>query len=407
MESLGHYLLRDRIALPGHPAPGGGESERVAALEAPFEVFEGQDVRTGISVLMFKPMPGNPPKLELPGTLPWVDGQEGAWIAEIPLGAVQTSWLAGRVEPARLLSWTRQLLGVVHACQAQNIPVGWIVPELVWARGSRVWLGGVGAAGEHRWDYMGLLNTLRTIAGDTYPALPWREPLEAFVTGNLEYEALEERLEALSNGAVGVPVSQAVQETVPPPADQGRTGRSDQPKGESQSVTEIEEPKPAPVSKSLKVQINDTQALPAEPSPPPKRIRIEESINPSFEVIEPPRTGLSGRRGALALLIVIPLLLVLAGAYYFMQPKPQGGTAPAGYTVEFRLQPPGPQASIEVLEVPEGSKIPLNTVLAQVPGQVKFDVTGIYRIRVRVQGRVPVDSIISVPNPSGVNINLR
>lgn len=455
MESLGHYLLRDRIALPGNPPPGGGQSESVAVPGAPFEVFEGQDVRTGISVLMFKPMPGNPPKLELPGALLWVEGQEGAWIAEIPVGAVQTSWLAGRVEPARLLAWTRQLLGAVHACQSQNIPVGWIVPELVWARGSRVWLGGVGAAGEHRWDYAGLLNTLRVIAGDTYPALPWREPLEAFVTGKIEYEDLEKRLEALSS-APTVPASQSAQEIAPtqdnpqaefaapereelssplPKLPQDRAGKRSrkqrrleakqqraaefanpqsasqpqpEPVEEETESTSTETERVGPVSKALKVQVGEAEAPPAEPSPAPKRIRIEDTSNPSFEVIEPPRQGLSGRRGVLALLIIVPLLLLAAGAYFFLQPRPQaGGAGSGGYTVEFRLQPPGPKANIEVLEVPEGSKIPLNTVLAEVPGSVKFDVSGIYRIRVRVQGRAPVDSIISVPNPSGVSINLR
>jgi hypothetical protein len=75
--------------------------------------------------------------------------------------------------------------------------------------------------------------------------------------------------------------------------------------------------------------------------------------------------------------------------------------------VEFRLNPPGPTASIEVLEVPQGSKLPLNTILAQVPGRVEFDKTGVYRIRVRVQGRAPVESIIEVPNPAGVTINLQ
>jgi hypothetical protein len=162
------------------------------------------------------------------------------------------------------------------------------------------------------------------------------------------------------------------------------------------------------VSKSLKVQIDQEELAAPEPAPPPKRIRIEESLSPPFEVLEPPRRPLLGRGAALALLILIPLMLILAGGYYFLQSKPsRSPQTPTSYTVEFRLQPPGPKASIEVLEVPGGSKIPLNTVLAEIPGQVKFDVSGIYRIRVRVQGRAPVDSILSVPNPGGVNINLR
>lgn len=386
MESLGHYLLRDRIALPGDPAQTTRSDEEVtSAPNAPFEVFEGQDVRTGISILVFRPLPGKPPKLDIPSTLSWVDGEEGAWIAEVPVGAVQASWLAGRVEPARLLNWTRQLLEAVQNCQSQNVPVGWIVPELVWARGSRAWLGGVGVAREQRWDYAGLLNTLRVVAGDTYAALPWREPLEAFVTGNLEYPALKEQLEQISTTLEPLPLSLPVQEALPTPP---------------------EPEKPAPISKTLKVQIGEPEAVVVEPALPPKRIRIEDSLNPPFEVLEPQRSSLS-RRGVLGWILLLVLLLVLGGAYYFLRPKPQASTSLPVYTVEFRLQPPGPTASIEVLEVPRGSKIPLHTILAEVPGLVKFDQSGIYRIRVRVQGRAPVDSIISVPNPGGVDINLR
>lgn len=158
MESLGHYLLRERIALPG-----------VAAVEA----FEGQDVRTGIDVLVFKPLPEPPPKLSIPHTLSWVDCEEKAWIAEIPVGAVRTTWLAGRVELARLTQWCKQLLTVLNRVQEQGIPVGYIIPELIWARGSRVWLGGVGVPNpEHTWDFVGLLNTIKVLAGEAYPALP-------------------------------------------------------------------------------------------------------------------------------------------------------------------------------------------------------------------------------------------
>lgn len=415
MESLGHYLLRDRIALPGQP-PSTEAATVSQQAGGPFEVFEGQDVRTGISILVFKPMPGPPPELHVPGTLPWTQVEENAWVTEIPVGAVQTSWLAGRVEPARLLTWSRQLLEAVHTCQVQNVPVGWIVPELVWARGSKIWLAGAGvAAPEHPWDYAGLLNTLRTLAADTYPALPWREALEAFVTGGIEYETLRERLEAAVAALGAAPASLPVREFVPStpelPREEPPSAPSD---GAAAQVQEEPATEPRggldsrPVSKSLKVQIGQEELAAPEPAPPPKRIRIEESLSPPFEVLEPLHRPLLGRGAALALLIFIPLMLLLAGGYYFLQSKPsRSSQTPTSYTVEFRLQPPGPKASIEVLEVPEGSKIPLNTVLAEVPGQVKFDVSGIYRIRVRVQGRAPVDSIISVPNPGGVNINLR
>lgn len=164
MESLGHYLLRERIALPG-----------VGAVEA----FEGQDVRTGIDVLAFRPISEPLPALSMPHILPWIDQEGEAWIAEIPVGAVRTAWLAERIDLDRLAQWCKQLATVLHWAQEQNIPVGYVIPELVWARGSRVWLGGVGVSNPgHVRDFPGLLNTIKVLAGEAYPALPWRKPLK-------------------------------------------------------------------------------------------------------------------------------------------------------------------------------------------------------------------------------------
>ncbi len=370
MESLGHYLLRGRIVLPGGSAT---------------EVYEGQDIRTGIEVLAFKPLPEEPPKLSIPHTLSWIDREEDAWIAEIPVGAVQTSWLAGRVELARLVQWVKQLLGVLKQAQENDIPVGYIIPELIWARGSRVWLGGVGVANpEQNWDFAGLLNTVKVLAGDTYPALPWREALENYVTGQLDYATLVEQLEAAANQlppvSVATPVVSALPELAPEPMPT----------------------KPA-ASKSLKVQVSEP-AVPQLTTTPPRRIRIEERLEPPFEVLEPPPAS---RRTFLLWLLFIPLLLLVGGVGLWLRSR----TPPSGqttvYPVEFRLQTTGPSASIVLLEIPEGSKMPLNTEIAQLPGRVDFDKTGVYRIRVRVQGRAPVESLIEVPNPGGVTISLR
>ena len=389
MENLGHYLLSRRIALPGGSVSGEAWSPG-ANLEPPtgnsnspadtILAYEGQDVRTGISVLVFKPLEGEPPKTGIPNTLSWVEGEKPAWISEIPMGSVQVSLLAGRVEPQRLLNWTKQLLQVVKAAEDRGVAIGWITPDLVWARGSKVWLGGVGIESPHqKLDYAGLLETIRTIAGDAYPALPWREALEQYVSGEHDYGAVMEKLESILE-QLEIP---APQQEVPP--------------------AHLPEPKP-PRSKDLKVQVGESEALPAAPNTPPKRIRIDEGINPPFAVLEPSQRI---RRNTLIWLIVIPLILLGAGLFYFLRPKPQGGGTPTTFPVEFRLQPPGPTASIEVLEGPEDSKLPLNTILAEVPGRVEFDKAGVYRIRVRVQGRAPVESIIEVPNPAGVTISLQ
>ncbi len=390
MESLGHYLLRERIALPG-----------VAAVEA----FEGQDVRTGIDVLVFKPLPEPPPKLSIPHTLSWVDCEEKDWIAEIPVGAVRTTWLAGRVELARLTQWCKQLLTVLNRVQEQGIPVGYIIPELIWARGSRVWLGGVGVPNpEHTWDFVGLLNTIKVLAGEAYPALPWREALENYATGQLEFAALIEQLEAPAPPrqdlaqAQGEPFSTAGADSsreTPPALDES----------EAQALVEAEQKdvlKPAH-SKSLKVHISEP-AVSTPTATPPRRIRIEERLEPPFEVVEPP---LPSRRMALVWLWLIPLLLLLGGTGLWLRSRVPSSTQATVYPVEFRLQPPGPSASLVIIETPEGSKMPLNTEVAQLPGQVEFDKPGIYRIRVRVQGRMPVESLIEVPNPGGVTITLK
>ena len=173
MESLGHYLLREPIL-----------SGDVGKLE----IFEGQDIRTGVTVLVFRSQTAVLPKLQLPSTMPWVDQEQNAWIANVPVGAVQASLLAGRVEVKRLSQWTKQLVELVHQAQQQQISIGCILPQLVWARGSKVWLGGVGIPADlQNWDFAGLLASIRHIAGDAYPALPWREALEHWVGGECEY----------------------------------------------------------------------------------------------------------------------------------------------------------------------------------------------------------------------------
>ena len=461
MESLGHYLLRGRIALPGGSAT---------------EVYEGQDIRTGIEVLAFKPLTEEPPKPPVPNTLSWIDREEDVWIAEIPLGAVQASWLAGRVEMARLVQWVKQLLGVLKHAQEQDIPIGYIIPELIWARGSRIWLGGVGVASpEQKWDFAGLLNTVRVIAGDSYPALPWREALENYVTGQLDFDTLvahidagmrndqkptapleasptletlvsgrftsntqqplsdplrvrSERLEARRARAQDeVTGDSSPGETASPTLEARRARAQDEVTGDSSPgetasptleaavptgsaappSTEPITPEPNPTkpatSKSLKIQVSEPVAPPSSATPP-RRIHIEDRLEPPFEVVEPPPTS---RRSLLLWLWIIPLLLLAGGIGLWLRSRNQPTVETTVYPVEFRLQPPGSRASIVVLEIPEGSKMPLGIEIAKVPGKVDFDQPGVYRIRVRVQGRAPVESLIEVPNPGGVTISLR
>jgi hypothetical protein len=149
------------------------------------------------------------------------------------------------------------------------------------------------------------------------------------------------------------------------------------------------------------VQVSEPSSLPPTHTPP-RRIRIEDPLEPPFEVIESPPP----RRHSI-LLLLIPLLLLAGGIGLWLRSRAPSSGQTTVYPVEFRLQPPGPSASLVILEIPEGSKMPLNTEVAQLPAQVDFDKPGVYRIRVRVQGREPVESLIEVPNPGGVTISLR
>ncbi len=353
MESLGHYLLRGRLGL----------------LENGIEVYEGQDTRTGIEVVAFRPLEGAPPQPALPHALPWVDCLEGAWVAEVPVGAVRAAWLAGKVEPARLSQWVGQLSEALEKAREGGVPVGYVRPELVWTRGGRAWLGGLGVGHpERRWDYEGFLQTVRVLAGELFPALPWREALEAYATGQLEAAAFRAWLEA--------PPS----EPPPPPGEGSSEAR---PKGH------------------LKVQLSEPPAPPPPQTTPPRRIRIEERTEPPFEVVEPPA------RQRLRWLWLLPLVLLLGGLGLWWRGRAPDPARPTLYPVEFRLEPPGPRASVAVLEAPEGSQMPVGVELAEVPGVVVFDRPGVYRIRVRVPGRVPVESLIEVPSPGGVSIHLR
>ncbi|WP_027881354.1 hypothetical protein [Meiothermus rufus] len=365
MESLGHYLLRGPLALPE-----GGATE----------VYEGQDVRTGIEVLAFRPCSGEPPRLAFAQALPWIDHLEQAWIAEVPVGAVQASWLVGQVEPVRLAQWVKQLVGLLEQARAQDIPIGRIIPELIWVRGSRAWLGGVGVeVPEQRWDFSGLLQAIRAIAKETYPTLPWREVLEGYLTGQVGHAQLLEQLEAFI-AAPEAEVAPTAQESAP---------------------TEPSSAASPPPNKSLKVEQEEP---PPPPPPPPRRIRIEERLEPPFEVLEPPQTS---RRALLFWLWLVPLFLLLGGVGLWWRYRPPPSPRATGYPVVFRLEPSAARASLAVLEAPEGSAMPLGVELAELPGEVTFDRPGIYRIRVRVPGRAPVDALIEVPNPGGVTIQLR
>ena len=132
-------------------------------------------------------------------------------------------------------------------------------------------------------------------------------------------------------------------------------------------------------------------------------VRIDEPIEPAFEVIEPgggasPRSLL--RYGLLALTV---LLLVFAAVWYARSGGSGGrATTNAGYAVEFRLEPPDAHAELVLLEAPEGSQLVSDRVLAVIPGKVYFDVPGVYRIQLRADGYLPQEKLLAIPPKSRV-----
>jgi hypothetical protein len=66
--------------------------------------------------------------------------------------------------------------------------------------------------------------------------------------------------------------------------------------------------------------------------------------------------------------------------------------------MEFRTDPPTARAEVILLEVPEGSRMAPGQSFT-VPGRVEFDQKGVYRLRIRVPGRDPVDYLLEVPGP--------
>jgi hypothetical protein len=379
MESLGHYLMRNAISIPG-------------GLQGPrglVEVFEGQDIRTGIGVLVFKGLSEDLPKEKVAGGLNWVEQVEDCWVAEVPMGAIQATMLEHRLEPERLGSWTRQVVNTLCELETRGLTPVPIYPELIWGRGSKAWLGGIGLPaavpqGE------ALLGAVQQIAGERYSGLPWRGDLEAYAASDISLEDLRVRLE-------NIPLLPDLSRAEIKPITQSK---------EPRKPTELRpESESDPAEPRLKVEGASQERHPSFPQPAPKRIRLEEGHDPPFEVVEPPRHRVS-RRWLWGVLVA--LLLAIAGAAaYFFWPRSEPSLVTSGFVVNFRLEPVGFSGTIEVLEAPDVSKVELGKTLAEIPGPVAFDQEGAYKLRIRVAGRAPEEYLLTVPNPNGVTIKLK
>jgi hypothetical protein len=353
MEVLGKYWLR-----------------RILARIADVVVYEGQEAHTGMPVMILKGAQGEP--VEGEGVLALLEMLPEAWVLEWPLGAVPLSQYLGVADGSRLEAWVRALAQTLLALKARGVAFA-PVAELCLVKGKRLWLGGVGVKGLEGDPEKALVALARALAAD-WQAFPLKGALEALERG----EACLEDLLAWE----ARPAPQEAPEEAPPEPPQ-----------------KPEEP-PKPPPKRLVVEPVEEVAQTPSPSPEeaektpsrPRVIRIEEKDEPPFPVVEPSRAK-GGRRALLALLLLFALLGLL-GLVLRPQPAPS-----QGYVMEFRTDPPTERAEVILLEVPEGSRMAPGQVLLTAPGRAEFDQKGVYRLRIRVPGRDPVDYLLEVPGP--------
>lgn len=453
MESLGPYVLRDPIV----------QSELVLPDGSRLKVFPAQDARTGIRVLVYRPITSPPPQEKVVGTLSWLEACEDAWVAEVPMGAVQAKGRQGLVGAEQLLLWARSLVDTLAHAETLGLVHGDLSPERLWFKGYKVWLEGYGLPVEPLYkDAEGLLKTLKAFAGPSWGMASWMQHIEAFAGGEIGVTELREELvnwrpgqarveeEAGLKQAGLIGLSEAFPEstldasqisaepseeqitvsletptetvqvaeepgvpaTVPTEADMVPDLPYQQalleslpaepspawPNFEEAETVEIKTPEPArnePRS-SLRVEVTEA-APPPEKKEEPRRIRIDEPTEPPFKIVEPPKPSTS----RYLWLGLVALALVLGVMFW-----PRSRQA-AGFEVPFRIDPPGNSARLEVVEAPEGSQAKPGTVIAVVPGTVRFDKAGYYRLRIKVAGRDPQEILQYVPDPRGVTITLK
>lgn len=393
MDSLGPYVLHAPI-LPGSLLDTEG---RV------LEAWLGRDSRTGIGVVVYRPLEGEPPEA-VAGMLPWLESLESAWVAEIPVAAVEATRFQGTADPKRLLAWARGLLETLGRLQEAGLTHGNITAERLWVRGPRVWLEGAGLPVQPvKPDAQGVVEALRRLAGENWSHLLFSTDLEAFAQGRLSLDEVRERL-ATEPGTEALPAGPVEPEVLSSAVLEAQL--EEEP---TLAVRSAEEPPPPPASAPKSKSQLRVESQPVRPSegPPegevpiaPRRIRIEDPLEPSFPVIEPQprRRNLPRYLGAL-------LLVVAVGLAVWLWPRPQ--PIVSGYVVEFRLDPPDARGRIEILEAPPGSVMEKGRTIAEVPGPVQFDKAGAYRVRIRVDGREPKEVLLDVPTPGGVTIRLQ
>ncbi|MEZ0347874.1 MAG: hypothetical protein ABWJ90_05105 [Thermus sp.] len=346
MEVLGAYWLR-----------------RILARIGTITVCEGQDTRTGMPVMVLKGAKGKP--LVQEGLLPHLQELPEAWVLEWPLGAVPLSQYLGVADPERAAHWLKEVARLLLALEEKGFPLA-PPPELFLVKGKRIWLAGAGMEALKGEPKEALAALAQALLGERYAEFPLRDTLERLGRKEVGLGALLEE------------PGPTPPEPPPEPDPQGRKRLPVEPEGEKAGEEAV--PK-----------ANGAESGQEPPASRPKVIRIEEREEPPFPVVEPPKP--SSRRGFL--LLALLLLVASAGVLLF---RPRGG-AERAYVMEFRTEPATEKAEVFLLEAPPGSRLAPGQLLLVAPGRVEFDQKGVYRLRIRVPGRDPVDYLLEVPGP--------
>lgn len=370
-------------------------------------VFSGQDARTGIPVLVYPDQPGPLPP-SLVGCLPWIEAIAGAWVAEQPMGAVVSSSLLGAVEPLRLAAWARCLVQAVQGLEEDGLVHGALSPERIWVKGVRAWIEGMGLpqTAAVQPDRPSVLQVVQAWAATNWSTLSWGPRLEEWAAGRLDSATMVDTLTALlpnSKTSIRIPTVRpaSAAELDPPPAQPVRP--ADQPIAAANPSSAPEIPAWGPADALPAPEPN----LPSDP-PAMRRIRIEDTGQPSFPVYEPPLVATARPGGRVWWWVVALVVVGLAvGAWwaFFRPASPVSGAS----VVRFEVFPEGTQAKLVVLEAPQPSSLAdrIGEVFAEIPGPVTFDAPGKYLLSVRAANREPQEFALTVPKPGGIRIRLR
>ena len=378
---------------------GGYFVEGTRRREGGIEVLSALNPVTGAEVLLYRPVSGMPPRIEIPRVLPYELPVEDAWPVELPFGAKSAREFVGEVPPERLLAWSRGLLAALAALKSKGLSHGRLGLDDIWVRGDAVWLSGVGVPwGELEPDEVRVVSAIKELAGDSWEGLWFKDTLLALAEGRL---GLDEALSYLAEPGARPPEPE-VKPEVPEKLDEKPKPSPEPPeppptvrvKGVRRARIEVEKeekaepPKPPPPPKEPK---KEEEAKPKPPEPPPEVVRIEEPEDPAFEVVTPEAPSRPGRRRFLALVLALFTVLLLAGAGWWL-------SRPAGFSqeVRFNLVPEGARAELVVLSSPEGAGVKPGQRF-EIPSAIRFDREGIYTFEVRSEGYRPKTFALEVP----------